>query len=200
MELSVHTRNVQVGQDFEAAVRSKMDRVVRRLDGMDRAEVSLSRERNPRAVDGDTCELTLSGHRLIVRAKATGAGPAAAFENAAARLEHRLEKLKGRLVDRSQKRGPAGATVAGSTGALDGHLPGDLTSDGLATGEDDAASMAARIVRSKSFELEAMDADEAVLRMELLGHSFYLFTNVETGRSSVVYLRDDGQIGLIDAK
>ena len=45
-----------------------------------------------------------------------------------------------------------------------------------------------------------MTADEAVLQMELLGHDFFLFTNAETGRSAVVYMRDDGDVGLTDAE
>ena len=41
-------------------------------------------------------------------------------------------------------------------------------------------------------------AEEAVERMELVGHGFFFFTNAETSRAAVVYRRDDGQVGLID--
>jgi len=45
-----------------------------------------------------------------------------------------------------------------------------------------------------------MTAEEAVLQMELLGHDFFLFTNADTNGSAVVYLRDDGDVGLIDGE
>ena len=44
-----------------------------------------------------------------------------------------------------------------------------------------------------------MDAEEAALQMELLGHDFFLFTNAESGRASVIYRRRDGRLGLIEA-
>ena len=41
-------------------------------------------------------------------------------------------------------------------------------------------------------------AEEAADRMELVGHGFFFFTNVDTSRAAVVYRRDDGDVGLID--
>jgi putative sigma-54 modulation protein len=46
--------------------------------------------------------------------------------------------------------------------------------------------------------MKPMTPEEAVLQMELLGHSFYFFSNAETGRSAVVYHRRAGDVGLID--
>ena len=59
--------------------------------------------------------------------------------------------------------------------------------------------MVPQIVKSKRFAIHPMSSDEAVERMELLGHGFFFFTNIETSRSAaVVYRRDDGNVGLID--
>lgn len=55
-----------------------------------------------------------------------------------------------------------------------------------------------QIVKSKRFAMFPMTAEEAVERMELLGHGFFFFTNAETSRAAVVYRRDDGHVGLID--
>jgi len=46
--------------------------------------------------------------------------------------------------------------------------------------------------------MKPMTPEEAVMQMELLGHSFYFFSNAETGRSAVVYHRSAGDVGLID--
>ncbi|MDP9005301.1 MAG: sigma 54 modulation/S30EA ribosomal C-terminal domain-containing protein, partial [Actinomycetota bacterium] len=55
-----------------------------------------------------------------------------------------------------------------------------------------------RIVKSKRFTMKPMTPEEAVMQMELLGHSFYFFSNAETGRAAVVYHRRAGDVGLID--
>ena len=55
-----------------------------------------------------------------------------------------------------------------------------------------------RIVKSKTVEKLTLSPYDAAERMELVGHSFYFFTNSSTGRAAVVYRRDDGDIGLID--
>ena len=51
-------------------------------------------------------------------------------------------------------------------------------------------------VRSKTFDITPMDVDEAILQMELLDHTFFVFMNADTGRVAVVYKREDGQYGL----
>jgi len=55
-----------------------------------------------------------------------------------------------------------------------------------------------RIVRTKRFALKPMSVDEAILQMELLAHSFFVFTNAQTDETNVLYLRDDGNLGLIE--
>ena len=57
----------------------------------------------------------------------------------------------------------------------------------------------ARIVKTKQFSIKPMTPEEAALQMDLLGHDFYFFTNAETERAAVVYRRNDGNVGLIDA-
>jgi putative sigma-54 modulation protein len=57
----------------------------------------------------------------------------------------------------------------------------------------------ARIVKTKEFTIKPMTAEEALLQMDLLGHDFFLFTSSETGRAAVIYRRNDGNFGLIEA-
>ena len=55
-----------------------------------------------------------------------------------------------------------------------------------------------RIVKVKRFSMKPMPPDEAALQMEMLGHSFFFFSNATTGKAAVVYRRADGDVGLID--
>ena len=58
---------------------------------------------------------------------------------------------------------------------------------------------ASNLVKSKTVELKPMNPDDAIMQMEMLGHDFYLFLNSETGKPSVVYLREDDDYGIIDS-
>ena len=55
-----------------------------------------------------------------------------------------------------------------------------------------------KIERIKHFEVKPMDAEEAVMEMELIGHSFFVFRDAETENINVVYKRKNGSYGLID--
>ena len=54
-------------------------------------------------------------------------------------------------------------------------------------------------MKTKRFAAKPMDPEEAALQMELLGHAFFLFTNTETGHAALLYRRNDGDLGLIEA-
>ena len=54
------------------------------------------------------------------------------------------------------------------------------------------------VVRRKTFPVRPMSVDDAALQMELLGHSFFVFVNIETDRTNVLYLRKDGNLGLLE--
>ena len=64
--------------------------------------------------------------------------------------------------------------------------------------EDDREGNAPEIVRVKRFSMKPMSVEEAMLQMDLLGHSFFVFTNGETGDINVLYTRKDGNYGLIE--
>lgn len=54
-----------------------------------------------------------------------------------------------------------------------------------------------KIVKSKHFPIKPMDAEEAVLQMNLIGHQFFMFRNMNSGEINVVYRRKDGNYGLL---
>lgn len=54
------------------------------------------------------------------------------------------------------------------------------------------------VVRNKRFTLKPMDVEEAILQMNMVGHNFFVFSNIDTSEVSVVYKRNDGKYGLIE--
>jgi putative sigma-54 modulation protein len=169
---------------LRAAAEDKIGRLARFVDGMERAEVHFFEERNPRIADKEICEVTLEGQGHHVRCKVAAPDGFVAIDRAVEKLEHQLHKLKTKLLRRTHGR----RVAVGANG--NGALPED-------EGDDDGAT-GIRIVKSKSFAIKPMVAIEAAEQMEILGHDFFLFTNADTGRASVVYRRADGDVGLID--
>ena len=58
----------------------------------------------------------------------------------------------------------------------------------------------AKVVRSKQIDLKPMDLEEALLQMDLLGHDFFIYTDVEDNTTNVLYRREDGEVGLLEVK
>ena len=182
MEIAIRGRNVDVSDSLKQAVGEKLVRLQRFLDGMERAEVRFIEERNPRIAEKEICEVTLHGHGHVVRARASAPELLLAVDRVVEKLEHRLARLKGKLLGRSHPRRPV-------------HVNGNGNSTAM-TAEEEAGEP--QIVRTKQFAIKPMTAEEAALQMELLGHAFFLFTDAQTSIASVVYRRHDGHVGLIE--
>jgi putative sigma-54 modulation protein len=183
VEVTVRGRNVEVTDRLRTAAQEKIGRLSRHHEGWELAEVHFSEEKNPRISAKEVCEATLRGHGRIIRAKAASADALASLDKVVDKLEHQIEKLKSRLMSRTHpKRQP-----------LDSVPPGDDEDAG------DAEQGPPRIVKTKQFDIKPMTPEEAALQMDVLGHDFYLFTNADTGVAAVVYRRNDGDVGLIDA-
>jgi putative sigma-54 modulation protein len=189
VDISIEGRNLVVSDVLKAAVEEKVTRLGRYLDSMERAEVRFLEERNPRIAAKEVCEVTVVGHGHVVRARAAASDTFAAVDGVVDKLEHRLVKLKGRLIGRSHPRRHTG-----------GAPPADVLA--AVTEEEDADTESSeggpRIVRSVQDDAKPMTVEEAVMELDVLGLGFFLFTNAETGRAAVVYRRKDGDIGLID--
>ena len=65
---------------------------------------------------------------------------------------------------------------------------------------EDSNVVQSRVVRSKQIDLKPMDLEEAILQMDLLGHDFFIYVDVEDQTTNVIYRREDGEIGLLEVK
>jgi putative sigma-54 modulation protein len=126
-----------------------------------------------------------------VKAHASAPEKLAALDLTIDKLSHQLTRLKDKRVARHQARRRLldHAPVVGEPGtAADSEA-----ADGTWSGDE------AVLMRTKRFEMKPMPPEEAALQLELLGHSFYLFSNAESGgRCAVIYRRRDGHLGLIE--
>lgn len=197
MRVTVSSRHTEVSEALRAAATEKIGRLERFLEGMDRAEVHFSEEKNPRITDREICEVTIEGLGHHVRCKVAAPDGFAAVDRAVEKLEQQLTRLKSRLRKRkppSTRRGNGvAAAVAEATLQGDDDERPALADDAYVTRQGE------EILRRKSFAITPMSVDDAVLQLQLLDHDFFFFTNTDTGRSAVLYRRHSGGLGLIDA-
>ena len=193
MEISISSRHKDVTPGLEEVVRTKIGQLDRYLDDLDTAEVHFDEARNPRIVDRETCEVTLTGHGHHLRCKVNAPDAFTAVDLAEAKLERQIRKLRTRLQNRHRGRGD---TIRTSTAPELQPTPDAVDGSGDVDGADDEPEL--QIVKTKRFHLGPLTPAEAALKMDLMGHGFFFFINSATGRSAVVYRRDDGAVGLID--
>jgi len=197
VQVTVSRRHTEISESLRVMAEEKIGRLARFVEGLDHAEVHFSEHKNPRIAEKEVCEVTIEGHGHHVRCKVQAPDGFQAVDKAYDKLEHQLHKLKTKLSRRHQgaPKGRKGVDALGALGAVIDPAP---EAGAVAVAEDDVEPEGLRIVKAKRFAMHPMVAEEAVERMELLGHGFFFFTNIDTSRSAVVYRRDDGQVGLID--
>jgi len=193
MDVSISARHVNITPRLEEVIHDKIGGLDRFLRGLDHAEVHFDEARNPRISDKESCEVVVEGHGHHLRCKGHAPDPFSAVDAATLKLERQIRKLRTRLQRRHHGDGKTlrHLDLGGSAPVEPATLPVDESGD---DGEDALP----RIVKSKRFYLAPMRPEEAVLKMDLLGHGFFFFINADTNRSAVVYRRDDGDVGLID--
>lgn len=214
MQINVSARHTEVAKGDRDLIVEKLSRLGGKFLEMDRAEVHFSEERNPRIHDKEVCEITLEGHGHHIRCKSNGPDHLTAVDRAIEKLENKLHKLKTKLSTYRTHRDVTKAKLwANASTEISEDLVRELVSTngsapvGTIEADDEYAEATAeaqvlvdsyRIVKTKTVENLALTPLDAAMRMDLVGHAFYFFTNVETGGPAVVYRRDDGDIGLID--
>jgi ribosomal subunit interface protein len=192
MELVVRGRNVVVPDHYRQHVADKLAKVERYDHKIIRADVELHHERNPRQTGRcQHIEITCRTRGPVVRGEACAEDFYKALDLAAEKLERRFRQAADRRRVHHGRRTPASiADVAGN-----GHVP--AVEAEFMTEPDDIDEGPGRIVREKEHPAKPMTVDQALFEMELVGHDFYLFSDVDSGRPSVVYRRHAYDYGLI---
>jgi ribosomal subunit interface protein len=193
VEIVVRGRNVEVPDHFRQHVTEKLSRVERYDGKIMRADVELHHENNRRQnLSCQHIEITCRTRGPVVRAQACAADFYQALELVMDKLERRLSHAADRRRVHHGRRTPVSvaAATARSVAVLDADEGG---ADGAAFDADGPG----RIVREKEHTSKPMSVDQALFEMELVGHDFFLFADVDTGRPSVVYRRHAYDYGLI---
>lgn len=153
------------------------------------AEVVLLVEKNPANPRPAVCEVTLRTKGHIIRVEESEEDMYAAIDVAAAKVLRQLRKYKTKVVDRRVRAGEETIRVAEPTAT------GELDVDGLMEELSDDA-----VLRVKEIEFEPLTEEEALIKIDLLGHDFFAYTDRDSGMVNVLYRREDGGYGLLKQK
>ncbi|MDY4975900.1 MAG: ribosome-associated translation inhibitor RaiA [Clostridia bacterium] len=126
-------------------------------------------------------EATISHNSMIYRGEASGEELLSCFDRVEELLERQIRKNKTRLEKRLR---------SGSFSVVEATEP---------MGEEEEEKEF-KIVRTKSVQIKPMSVEEAILQMNLLGHTFFLFQNADTLATDLVYRRKDGGYGLMNTQ
>jgi ribosome hibernation promoting factor len=184
----VKGKNYEVPESVREYAERKLRRLERLLDDQSDVTVELSVEQHRSAQDSHIVDATLVIHGQALRSSAAASTHQAGIDKVIDKVERRAVSF--RETSRVRK---SSQTVRGAGAADD-----DETHAVSAAASGAADDGAGRIVKVKRFAIEPMFEEDAVARMEELGHSFFVFVNAENERVSILYRRREGDFGLIE--
>jgi putative sigma-54 modulation protein len=180
VQLQIKGKNVEVSDQLHRYAEEKLGRIDRHLDDASRLEVELTVERNRSIADNQVAEATVWTKGPTLRGREASTDMKASIDLLAEKLERQAKRYREKRQRRQIARpGPH-------------HQPTDGGAPVVFQEEE------SRIVKSKQFPVKPMTAEEAVLQLELIGHDFFVFRNVDSEDVAVVYRRRDGNFGLIE--
>ena len=197
MDVIVRGRHIDLSQRFREHATDKVSKLDRFGVPVTRIDVEVTHETNPRLAErAFDVELTCRGSGPVIRAEAASADKWAALELAYDRLEERLRRAADKR--RSARRHGTHLGAIPHADVLPESTSLVLVEEPEAELDADAVYVNGPIVvREKTHESQPMTVADAVDHMELVGHDFYLFHDVQTGVPSVVYRRESFNYGLI---
>ena len=190
MKLLIHGRNLDVTPALREYTETKLERAIHHFDDLVKeADVHLSVARNHR-VPQQTAEVTVFANATVIRAQERSENLYASIDLVASKLARQLRRFKERHSDHGHRTTP--------TAENDVLLTERPTEDSLLEGKE--AQLPSPGVRRKYFAMPAMSLEEARHQLEMIDHDFYLFRDKESGELQVIYHRNHGGFGVIQAR
>jgi putative sigma-54 modulation protein len=175
MKLSITARNMVVTPAITKRIEKKTETMGRYLWPETEMQIKMSREKARRVV-----EITVPmGKNVILRSESSADDNLfLAIDKALAKMERQIRKHRTKLGKNLREEIP--------------DVPEYIEED--AEGEEKER----KVVKQKTFPVRPMSVEDAAIEMELLGHNFFAFVNIDTDQTNVLYLRKDGDLGLLE--
>ncbi len=170
MKITIYGKQMSVRESLKAAVEKKLTKFDKFFGSETEAMVTCKTRKGVKII-----EITITYGSTTFRSEEESDTFITALDRAAEGLERQIRKNKTRL----EKTVKSGAFV--------------ISDDD----DDEYEEESEFVIRTKKFPFKPMSAEEAILQMNLLGHTFFAFTDSDTHSAAVVYKRKDGDYGLI---
>lgn len=177
MKFNVRGENIEITNALKEYAERKVGRIEKYFDTPPTSEVKVTMKVEK---DVHSVEVTIVFPNLVLRGEEENIDMYAAIDLVVEKLERQIKKYKTKINRKFR---------------LDGSLK-NLFKDSATNNKEDEEEI--KVVRIKRFNIKPMDIEEAILQMDMLGHSFFVFSNSETEEMNVVYKRKDGKYGLIE--
>lgn len=176
MDIIIRGSKLEITEAMESYAKEKISRLEKYLENSDDTHATILVK-----IHGHlhTVEVTIPLKNFILRAEESKDDFYAAIDTVTDKLERQIRKNKTRIAAKKNKEVK------------------DFAYDYIQSIEEESEE---KIVKRKKIEVKPMDEEEAILQMELLGHEFYLYKDIETGEPAVIYKRKDGDYGIIEAE
>ena len=175
MKFNIHGKKLEVTDSIKAYIEEKIGRLDKYFEDPNNitATVLIKLRGNEQVV-----EATINANKFILRGEESHKDLYASIDKVSDKIERQIRKNKTRMNRKVNK-----------------ELINDFVLDFEEPDENNKV-----IVKRKVIEDKPMNEEEAILQMELLGHEFFAFRNVETNDINVLYRRKDGDYGLLEIK
>lgn len=172
MKIEFLCRNYTASEKLKALIEKKLEKLDKFFDEAAKAKVVLKQSK-----DIESLEVTIGFSGVIIRAEVSGDNMYENIDVVVPKIEKQIIKHHSKLKSKKIR------------------VRDEAIAESVIEREP-----AKKVVRSKSFDLVPMTVEDAMEELELIGHNFYVFLNKASGSISVVYLRNDGDYGLIETK
>ena len=176
MKITLRGKNIEITEAIEEKVSEKLSKLDKYFIVSENVEAKVLVRTYPY---GQKIEVTIPTEYVLLRAEVVDQDLYNAIDLVIDKLEGQIRKYKTRLNRKSK----------------DNKLAFNLASiEPLEEDEEDV------LVKTKTITPKPMDMEEAIMQMELIGHSFFVYRDTETDAISIVYRRNDGDYGLIETE
>lgn len=174
MEIKYISKNYKISDKLKDIIEKKLSKLEKYFTKDTTVKVACTEQ-------NDICklEITINSAGLFIRSEVES-------DNMYNNIDLSMPKLERQIVKNNKK--------------YKNKFAERLIADTLEFLEEEPASEPYKVVKKKTFELDPMTVEDAEAYMEAVGHNFYVFLNAETGEINVLYKRNDGNLGLIEAK
>lgn len=184
MQIKIKSKNLNLSDRQKESIENKVTKLQHLADRLSdestEFRVEVRHEKSRKTIDSYICQLTIFAPNTIIRAETRNETIENAIDDCMDKIRTQIDKYKAK-IHRSAKK---------------------VTSiKALEEPSEEEEIMLPQIIRRKRFsDSKPLKEDEAIEKMELIGHEFFIFNNADTHRFSVIYKRSDGYYGIIEPK